>query len=360
MKVVVAIDSFKGCLTSKEANLAATEGVRSVCPDAEIVQIPVSDGGEGFMEAFHMAIGGNLVEMTVRDPMMRPVTAKYLLRGKEAVIEIAQASGLTLVSKEERNPMVATSYGTGQLVADAIRRGAEHIIVGLGGSATSDAGIGMLRALMENLSPAPSNKEGVLRWDDIQVLKDVRFTIASDVKNPLCGENGAAHVFAPQKGATPEMVRMLDERARKFAEVSAKHFGYDRQDMPGAGAAGGLGYAFLQYMDAECKPGVQLLLETIKFNEIVQDADLVITGEGSADRQTLMGKLPMGILQYSGNVPVALIAGRISDCEELLKAGFSHVECINPHGISPEEAMRKEIAKKNISDTISRLISHSS
>lgn len=359
MKVVVAIDSFKGCLTSKEANMAATEGIRNVCPDAEIVQVPVSDGGEGFMEAFHAAIGGNLIEVTVRDPMMRPVTAKYLLRGKEAVIEIAQASGLTLVSKEERNPMVATSYGTGQLVADAIRRGAEHIIVGLGGSATSDTGIGMLRALMDNLSPAPSNKERVLRWDDIQVLKDVRFTIASDVKNPLCGENGAAHVFAPQKGATPEMVRMLDERARKFAEVSAKHFGYDRQDMPGAGAAGGLGYAFLQYMDAECKPGVQLLLETIKFNEIVQDADLVITGEGSADRQTLMGKLPMGILQYSGNVPVALIAGRISDCEELLKAGFSHVECINPHGTSLEEAMRKEIAMKNISDTVSRLISHS-
>lgn len=360
MKVVVAIDSFKGCLTSKEANLAATEGVRSVCLDAEIVQVPVSDGGEGFMEAFHMAIGGNLIELMVRDPMMRPVTAKYLLRGKEAVIEIAQASGLTLVSKEERNPMVATSYGTGQLVADAIRRGAEHIIVGLGGSATSDAGIGMLRALMDNLSPASSNKEGVLRWDDIQVLKDVRFTIASDVKNPLCGENGAAHVFAPQKGATPEMVCILDKRARKFAEVSAKHFGYDRQDMPGAGAAGGLGYTFLQYMDAECKPGVQLLLETIKFNEIVQDADLVITGEGSADRQTLMGKLPMGILQYSGNVPVALIAGRISDCEELLKAGFSHVECINPHGTSLEEAMRKEIAMKNISDTVSRLISHSS
>ncbi|MBR4926339.1 MAG: glycerate kinase [Prevotella sp.] len=360
MKVVVAIDSFKGCLTSKEANMAATEGVRSVCPDAEIVQVPVSDGGEGFMEAFHAAIGGNLIEVTVRDPMMRPVTAKYLLRGKEAVIEIAQASGLTLVSKEKRNPMVATSYGTGQLVADAIRKGAEHIIVGLGGSATSDAGIGMLRALMDNLSPAPSNREGVLRWDDIQILKDVRFTIASDVKNPLCGENGAAHVFAPQKGATPEMVCILDERTRKFAEISARHFGYDRQDMPGAGAAGGLGYAFLQYMDAECKPGIQLLLETIKFNEIVRDADLIITGEGSADRQTLMGKLPMGILQYSGNVPVALIAGRISDCEELLKAGFSHVKCINPHDIPHKDAMRKEIAKRNISDTIRRIISHTS
>ena len=359
MKVVVAIDSFKGCLTSNEANTAATEGIRSVCPDAEIVQVPVSDGGEGFLKAFHAAIGGNLIEVTVRDPMMRHVSAKYLLRGKEAVIEIAQASGLTLVSKEERNPMVATSYGTGQLVADAIRKGAEHIIVGLGGSATSDAGIGMLRAFMENLSPAPSHRGDVQRWEDIKEIRNVRFTIASDVKNPLCGENGAAHVFAPQKGATSEMVLQLDERARKFAEISAKHFGYDRQDMPGAGAAGGLGYAFLQYLNAECKPGIQLLLETIKFNEIVQDADLIITGEGSADRQTLMGKLPMGILQHANEVPVALIAGRISDCEELLKAGFSRVECINPHGISLEEAMRKETAMKNISDTISHIISQS-
>ena len=357
MKAVVAIDSFKGCLTSQEANLAASEGISSVCADAEIVQVPVSDGGEGFLEAFHAAIGGDLVEITARDPMMRPVSAKYLLKGKEAVIEIAQASGLTLISKEERNPMVATSYGTGQLVADAIKKGAEHIIVGLGGSATSDAGIGMLRALIDNLCPALSNGDGVQRWDDIKILKDVRFTIASDVKNPLCGENGAAHVFAPQKGATPEMVTMLDERARKFAEVSAKHFGYDRQDMPGAGAAGGLGYAFLQYMDAECKPGIQLLLETIGFNEIVRNADLVITGEGSADRQTLMGKLPMGILQHAGDVPVTLIAGRVSDCEELLKAGFSRVECINPDGISLEEAMRKETAMRNISDTVSRLLS---
>lgn len=357
MKVVVAIDSFKGCLTSMEANQAAMEGIRNVFPDAEVVQVPVSDGGEGFMEAFHAAVGGDLVEVTVRDPFMRRIPAKYLLRGKEAVIEIAQASGLTLISKEERNPMVATSYGTGLLVADAVRKGAEHIIVGLGGSATSDAGIGMLRALTESLSPAPSGKWGVGRWDDITVLKDVRFTIASDVKNPLCGENGAAHVFAPQKGATPEMVLQLDERARKFAEVSARHFGYDRQDIPGAGAAGGLGYAFLQYMDAECKPGIHLLLETIKFNETVQDADLIITGEGSADCQTLMGKLPMGILQHSGNVPVTLIAGRISDCEELLKAGFSHAECINPYGISLEEAMRKEVATRNIRDTISRLLS---
>ena len=348
MKIVVAIDSFKGCLTSKEANQAAAEGIRRTCPDAEIVEIPVSDGGEGFMEAFHSAIGGTLVEVSVKDPLMRPIMAKYLLKDETAVIEIAQASGLTLLAKEEQNPMVATSYGTGQLVADAVRKGAKHIIVGLGGSATSDAGVGMLRALIDVFA-----KHG--RWDDIEELKHVRFTIASDVKNPLCGENGAAHVFAPQKGATPEDVLALDGRALRFAYVSAKHFGYDRSQMEGAGAAGGLGYAFLQYLNADCKPGIQLLLETIHFDEIVKGADLVITGEGSADRQTLMGKLPMGILQQSGNTPVCLIAGRVSDREELLKAGFSQVECINPEGIPLEEAMRKEVAMQNIRETVSRI-----
>jgi len=344
MKIVVAIDSFKGCLTSTEANLAAAEGMRNVYPDADIVQIPVSDGGEGFMDAFHVAIGGKQVEIPVKDPLMRPIMAKYLLKETTAVIEMAQASGLTLLTEEERNPMVATSYGTGQLVADAVRKGARHIIIGLGGSATSDAGIGMLKALIDTFA-----KNG--QFDDIKELKDIRFTIATDVKNPLCGENGAAHIFAPQKGATPEDVLLLDERARKFAEVSAKHFGYDRSQSEGAGAAGGLGYAFLQYLNADCKPGIQLLLETIRFDEIIKDADLIITGEGSADRQTLMGKLPMGILKQSGNVPVYLIAGHISDHAELLKAGFAHVACINPDDIPLEEAMRKEVAIRNICET---------
>ena len=350
MKIVIAIDSFKGCLTSNEANQAAAEGVKSILPEAEVLQVPVSDGGEGFLEAFHAAIGGELIEIAVRDPLMRPISAKYLLNDELAVIEIAQASGLTLLAKEERNPMVATSYGTGQLVADAVRRGAKQIIVGLGGSATSDAGIGMLHALIDVFS-----KHGT--WDDIEELKSVRFTIASDVKNPLYGENGAAYVFAYQKGATPDMVLQLDERARKFAEISARHFGYDRSEHEGAGAAGGLGYAFLQYMNAECKPGIQLLLDTIKFGDIVKDADLVITGEGSADRQTPMGKLPMGILQQSDHVPVCLIAGRIGDRDELLRAGFAHVECINPMDISLEEAMRKEVATQNISDTVRQVCS---
>ena len=350
MKVIAAIDSFKGCLSSMEANKAAAEGIRSVCPDAEIVEVPVSDGGEGFLEAFHAAIGGQLIEVPVRDPLMRPISARYLLHGKEAVIEMAQASGLTLLSALERRPLLATSYGTGQLVADAVKRGARHVIVGLGGSATSDAGTGMLRALIDAFA-----RRG--RWDDIQELRTVRFTIASDVRNPLCGENGAAHVFAPQKGATTDDVLQLDARARTFADASARHFGFDRSLEPGAGAAGGLGYAFMQYMDADCRPGILLLLDTIRFGEIVKDADLVITGEGSADRQTLMGKLPMGILQQSHGIPVSLIAGRIADRSELLQAGFARVECINPDGLSLEEAMRKEVAIRNIHATAKRLIS---
>ena len=339
-KIIVAIDSFKGCLTSAEANQAAAEGIAAELPEAEVIQMPVSDGGEGWLEAFRAATGGEMVDIVVRDPLMRYAHAQYLVNGDTAVIEIAKASGLTMLSAEERNPMVATSYGTGQMVADAVRRGCRHIIAGLGGSATSDCGIGMLRAIIDVFARQGS-------WDDIGELKDVSFTIATDVTNPLCGENGAACVFAPQKGATPEMVRMLDARARRFAEVSAKHFGYDRQDMAGAGAAGGLGYAFLQYMNAECRSGIELLLDAVGFDSILEDASLVITGEGSA-----------GILQRarSRHVPVALMAGRVNDGQQLAEAGFSHVACINPPGISLEEAMKPETAKAHIRKTVSGII----
>ena len=357
-KIIVAIDSFKGCLTSTEANQAACEGIlqpegRSVArnlarmSEAVVVQVPVSDGGEGWLEAFRAAIGGEIVEVNVKDPLMRPIVAQYLIQGDTAVIEIAKTSGLTLLSSEERNPMIATSYGTGQLVVDAVRKGCKHIIVGLGGSATSDCGIGMLRAIIDAFT-----KHG--NWDDVRELDDVRFTIATDVTNPLCGENGAARVFAPQKGATPDQVIALDARAKHFAEASTKHLGRDCQNMPGAGAAGGLGYAFLQYMNAECRSGIDLLLDTIHFDDLLQDADLVITGEGSADRQTLMGKLPYGILQRAKKcgVPVILIAGRIADEQILLNAGFSRVACINPPGIPFEIAMRPDTAKENIRKTV--------
>jgi len=367
MKIIVAIDSFKGCLTSAEANQAACEGMLAKKPEAEVLQVPVSDGGEGFMEAFQAAMGGEIVEVNVKDPLMRPIVAQYLIQGETAVIEIAKASGLTLLKPEERNPMVATSYGTGQLVVDAVRRGSKRIIVGLGGSATSDCGIGMLRAIIDAFA-----KNG--NWDDVRELDDIRFTIATDVTNPLCGENGAAYVFGPQKfaikreqseldsiaereqtrpqvkGASHDDVLSLDARAKRFAEASSKHLGRDCQNMPGAGAAGGLGYAFLQYMNADCRSGIDLLLDTIHFDDLLQDADLVITGEGSADRQTLMGKLPFGILQRAQrhHVPVMLIAGRIADDQQLLDAGFSRVACINPPGLPLEIALQPATAKENI------------
>ena len=342
-KIIVAIDSFKGCLTSAEANRAAAEGILAHNPDAEIITIPISDGGEGWLEAFQAAVGGHLVNVKVNDPLMRPILAQYLIHNDTAVIEIARASGLTLLSPEEHNPMKTTSYGTGQLIVDAVRRGCSHIIVGLGGSATSDCGIGMLEAI-ENLK--------------LRIENDVRFTIATDVRNPLCGEKGAAHMFASQKGATPEMVVELDERARQFAEESALRFGYDRQDVPGAGAAGGLGYAFLQYMNADCRSGIDLLLDAVCFEELLKDASLIITGEGSADKQTLMGKVPFGILLKAKpfNVPVILIAGRIRDKQLLLDAGSSKSECINPPDISIDEALKPDVARRNIAILMQKVV----
>ena len=362
-KIIVAIDSFKGCLTSTEANQAASEGILARMSEAVVVQVPVSDGGEGWLEAFRAAIGGEIVEVNVKDPLMRPIVAQYLIQGDTAVIEIAKASGLTLLSSEERNPMIATSYGTGQLVVDAVRKGCKHIIVGLGGSATSDCGIGMLEAInnsqftinyVESCHDSAIFEQAHIALAAPKFENDVRFTIATDVTNPLCGENGAAHVFAPQKGATPDQVIALDARAKRFAMASAKHMGRDSQNKLGAGAAGGLGYAFLQYMNAECRSGIDLLLDSIHFDDLLQDADLVITGEGSADRQTLMGKLPFGILLRARkqNVPVMLIAGRIADEQLLLDAGFSHVACINPPGLPIEIAMQPDTAKENIRKTV--------
>lgn len=348
MKTLIAIDSLKGCLTSDEANAAAAEAVRDICPDAIIGQVPVSDGGEGFLTAFHAAIGGTETETVVADALMRPVKARYLLNGTTAVIESAQASGLTLLTEQERNPLAATSYGTGQLVADAVRRGATHLIIGLGGSATSDAGIGMLRALVDAFAEGGT-------WDDVTALKDIRVTIASDVRNPLCGENGAAQVFAPQKGATPAMVARLDDRAARFARLSARHFGYDRSTAAGAGAAGGMGYACMQYLHAEYMSGIDLLLQTIGFRQMARQADIIITGEGRADRQTLMGKVPTGILRHAGSTPVALLAGSVSDRDLLLQAGFAHVDAINPPGFPLAEAMKKEVAQAHIRQAIHRL-----
>lgn len=353
-KIIVAIDSFKGCLTSAEANGAACKGIMSCCPDVEVVQIPVSDGGEGWIEAFHPFIGGELVEADVHDPLMRPIKACYINLKSErlAVIEIAKASGLNLLKPEERNPLKASSYGTGELIVDAIRKGCRRFSIGLGGSATSDAGMGMLQAFAEALE---SNQ---FTEDD---LKEMTFSIATDVTNPLSGPMGAAHVFGPQKGATPEMVEELDKRAIDFAKYSARKMDYDCSENPGAGAAGGLGYAFMQYLHADRRSGIDVLLDMVDFDAMLKDTDLIITGEGSSDAQTLMGKLPMGIMRRAQQqgVDIALIAGRIADKEALLKAGFKQVVCINPEGLPLTEAMKPQVAKANICETVRLLLENS-
>lgn len=344
MKYILATDSFKGSLSSTEVEETMAgefnrKGIETQC-------LPMSDGGEGMLQAFTHALGATLEPVYIHDQMMRRVDAQYgMTADGTAIIEVAQACGLTLVKEEERNPMRSTTYGVGELLSRAIKRSCRNFIIGLGGTGTSDAGIGMIRALVDIFARG-KNFDEALKTE----LGECRFTLASDVDNPLCGENGAARVYAPQKGATPEMVEQLDRRARLFAEKSALHFGFDKSNEPGAGAAGGLGYAFMQYLGAEMKPGADLLLDLTGFDDKIKDADMVITGEGRADRQTLMGKLPQRILMRGKQlgVPVGLVAGGIDDKEELLSAGFSFVESITPEGMPLEEAIKKEVAFSNL------------
>ena len=346
-KFVVAMDSFKGCLTSAEAAQAVAKALKEADAEAETVCITVSDGGEGMLEAFTNAVGGSVEEAYVHDLMMRRAWARYgIAPDGTAIIETAQACGLTLVAEEERNPMRATTYGVGELVAAAVKRGSRKFIVGLGGSGTSDAGIGMLRALTDRLAPRGGTIDDALAG----VLGQCSFTLACDVENPLLGKDGAAAVFATQKGATPEMLPMLERRAERFARASSAHFGFDRSHRPGAGAAGGLGYAFMQYLGAEMRPGADLLLDICGFDALLDGATCVITGEGHADRQTLMGKLPQRIMMRARRKGVTtwLLAGRTEDKGKLLDAGFSKVESITPEGTELAEAMKKEVAERNV------------
>lgn len=344
MKYVLAIDSFKGCLSSAEvertiAKVLSEKGVNTLC-------LPMSDGGEGMLEAFTSALGGTLQPVYIHNHMMRRIDAQYgMTADGTAIIEVAQACGLNLIKEDERNPVRSTTYGVGELLSRAVKRGCRKFIIGLGGTGTSDAGIGMIRALVDIFARG-KNFDEAMKTE----LGECRFTLASDVSNPLCGENGAAHVFAPQKGATPDMVELLDSRARLFAEKSAMHFGFDKSNEPGAGAAGGLGYAFMQYLGAEMKSGADLLFDLIEFDDKIKTADFVITGEGRADQQTLMGKLPQRILERCKlkGIPVGLIAGQVADKENLLSAGFAFADCITPNGLPLAEAIKKEIAISNL------------
>lgn len=343
MSILVAIDSWKGCLASREVNEVVRNALLSVRPDAKVLCATVSDGGEGFLDAVETTGKWERTSVEVLDPLLRPIQAQYLFYKDNAVIEMAQASGLALVREEERNPLAASSYGTGQLIAHAVRRGAHHIVVGLGGSATSDCGRGVLNALEE-------------AFGTLDALRSVQFTIATDVTNPLLGPSGAAHIFAPQKGATPQMVEELESRAHFFAIESARLLGRDFSQKPGAGAAGGLGYALMQYFNAQRVSGVDFVLDKALHPTTLQNVSLIITGEGHADRQTLMGKLPVGILRRakSHNIPVVLIAGQASDHEALLSAGFAQVLSATPPDMPLSEALRPDVARRNITTCISK------
>ena len=342
-KIVIACDSYKGCLSSSDVANAAARGVAEVYPDCEVIKLAVADGGEGTVEALVDTLGGHLEWAEVSDPLGRPVKAAYGVAGDLAIIESAAACGLTLLTKEERNPLVTSTKGLGELIMAAIDKGCKKFLIGLGGTATNDGGMGMIRA------------EGFL-----EKTKGMKFTVACDVDTPYIGEYGASRVFGPQKGASEQDVEILEERLGGYALTILKETGVDVRDMAGAGAAGGLGGAFRAYLGAELKRGVDLVLDQIDFDSKIHGADLVITGEGCSDYQTLKGKTASGVLERAKRqgIPVALVSGAVRDEQMLRDGGFGIIEAVSPLSMSRAEAMRPEMAKFNICQTVKRLLTN--
>lgn len=367
-KIVVASDSFKGSLTSLDVAQNVEKAIREVYPLCDVLKVNVADGGEGTMEALLQTLGGVRVSLVVKDPLGREIEATYVILndGITAVVEMSAASGLPLLKSDERNPLKTSTYGTGQLICDALDRGCRKILVGIGGSATNDAGMGVLQALGfrfldaqgNQLQPVGENLQLVSSIDSTGRHPDLdktEFVVACDVKAPLYGRNGAAYVFAPQKGADQKMVEMLDAGLRHFSEVSSAMAGYDCSQMQGTGAAGGLGYAFRQYLDARLERGIEMVLDAIGFDDIILGADLVITGEGRVDSQTLTGKTPFGVAQHAHRqrIPVVVIGGSVEiDVLQVREAGFNDVIQVTPLDMPLSVAMRPEVAAENVYNAI--------
>ena len=361
--ILLAFDSFKGSLTSREVADAFEEGVRSVLPDCVVKKVCLADGGEGTAEALVGTLGGKWIEVEVSDPLMRPIRARYGVvdEGQTAVIEMASASGLTLLAEEERNPLKTSTYGTGQLIANALKRGCRKLLIGIGGSATNDAGTGMFSALGFRFLDAEGNTlegrgaslERIASIDASHVLPSLEtceIRVACDVTNPFCGPTGAARVFAPQKGADEAMVERLDRGMTHFAEVILLYNKVDVTNIPGAGAAGGLGGAFSALLGARLCRGVELVLEALHFDELLKGCDLVVTGEGRIDRQTLMGKAPMGVLEAASHrgIPTIAIGGSVEWCKELEDSTFASILSINEAGLPLHLAMRPDVTRENL------------
>jgi len=355
MRVVVAPDSFKGSASALAVAEAMRRGVLAVFPDAEVRVVAIADGGEGTVEALVAATGGRIREHTVRGPMGEPVPARWgvLGDGRTAVVEMAAASGLPLVPRERRDPRVASTYGTGELIRAALDAGLSSLVVGIGGSATNDGGAGMARALGVRFldvdgADLPEGGAALARLARIDLsgidrrVAGAAFLVACDVDNPLTGPRGASAVYGPQKGATPEAVEELDRALGVYAAVAAKATGRDVARLPGAGAAGGLGAGLLFFTPARLRPGVEVVLEATRFDEVVAGADLVVTGEGRTDRQTAMGKAPVGVAAAAKRrgVPVVCVSGGLGEgADAVLEKGIDAVASIVPAPMSLEEAM---------------------
>lgn len=338
MNVLIAIDSFKGSLSSLQAGTAVREAILRLDHRADITVKPLADGGEGTVEALAQGANGEMIELTVTSPLLTPVAARYciLKDTNTAVIEMAAAAGITLVSAENRNPLETTTFGVGQLIKDAVERGCRNFIIGIGGSATNDGGTGMLAALGfdfldQSGNPIPLGAKGLqllhcIKTDNVlPALKECRFQVACDVTNPLCGEMGCSAVFGPQKGATPEMIAAMDRWLEKYAELSKTVSGKADKYAAGAGAAGGLGFAFLSFTNAVLKSGIQIILEEINLEAAIKNADIVVTGEGRLDSQTVMGKAPIGVAKLAKKYGKKVIA--FSGCVT------EDAEICNEHGI---------------------------
>ena len=368
-KIVLAIDSFKGCLSSKEIEQCIAEEIHRILPSCQTVCIPIADGGEGMLDTLIEATQGTFVSTQAHDPLMRIRPARYGILGDQrtAIIEMAEINGLTTLSPIKRNPMKTSTYGTGELIKDALEKGFRRFIIGIGGSATNDAGMGMIQALGAHLYDKQGNEleQGGKIMEQIAhidlnhlhpALKEATFIVACDVQNPFCGPQGAAYVFARQKGANEEQIRQLDEGMRHLALLIERDFSYNINKVKGAGAAGGLGGAFATFLQAHLQSGIDLLLDAVDFDRKITNADWIITGEGKADRQTAEGKVPAGVLKRAkkANIPVMLIAGKVEDKACLKQMGFSRIVKISPDNLPLEEAMRPEVTRENIRRAIGR------
>ena len=368
-KIVLAIDSFKGCLSSKEIEQCIAEEIHRILPSCQTVCIPIADGGEGMLDTLIEATQGTFVSTQAHDPLMRIRPARYGILGDQrtAIIEMAEINGLTTLSPIERNPMKTSTYGTGELIKDALEKGFRRFIIGIGGSATNDAGMGMIQALGAHLYDKQGNElgQGGKIMEQIAhinlnhlhpALKEATFIVACDVQNPFCGPQGAAYVFARQKGASEEQIRQLDEGMRHLALLIERDFSYNINKVKGAGAAGGLGGAFATFLQAHLQSGIDLLLDAVDFDRKITNADWIITGEGKADRQTAEGKVPAGVLKRAkkANIPVMLIAGKVEDKACLKQMGFARIVKISPDNLPLEEAMRPEVTRENIRRAIGR------